>query len=810
MNFPALASIILLSVLLPARADSLPTQPMDTRELPPLPFSVDGGFVVMAGGMLVAAGSDGEGMRLWTAPADGMGEWRQTTMAVPSHAAAAAHGDGLVIVGGIGDGGTTDAVTMIEFDGDGEPSATALAALPEPLAAAGAAVVGGTLHVLGGARSLEPLEPVGTLLLLDLDGGDAWQRGPGFPGAPRAFAAVAEQYDTLCVFGGRGPSPLADAWSFRPEPLEGTAERGWKRLGDLPQAAPAAAAVALGQAQVALFGLPGGQPLLHHVLTDAWCAFDAVTSVASPVAAGSAEGVFVLGTGPDGNPAAEVSEIPENVRKLAWQDYLLIAGYFIAISLIGLYFSGKQESSEEFSLGNRRVVWWAAGISMFATAASAISFMAIPALAFATNLVWLFPIAAMVPAFFVTAYLIYPLLRRIEITSTYEYLERRFNVALRLIASFQCIVFQTLARASVVLVLPALAVSAVTGIDVHLSVVIMGVITTIYTALGGFEAVIWTEVLQGALMLLAPLAIIFVAISSLPGGFGEFMDTNRAFGKFDFAVLSWDLAVPAFWILLVSTFLSNTVSHAGDQPVVQRVFSAPLKEVRKVNLTFTACGILIAAIVNVMGLAIFAYFHARPEQLVATAQNDQVVPLFVVQAMPTGMAGLVVAGIFAASMSTVASAMNSVATVFTEDFYSRIKPSATDAQRLFMLRAVSYAVGIIGTITGLLLVAQDLKSMMVVWTQFTALLGGGIVGVYSLGMFTRRANGFGAVCGALASIAITGAVKLFTDLHWGTYVPIAIFSCIIVGYVASLLRPQGKDISGLTVFTATQPSADRR
>jgi Na+/proline symporter len=152
-------------------------------------------------------------------------------------------------------------------------------------------------------------------------------------------------------------------------------------------------------------------------------------------------------------------------------------------------------------------------------------------------------------------------------------------------------------------------------------------------------------------------------------------------------------------------------------------------------------------------------------------------------------------------MATVASAMNSVATIFTEDFYLKFRPDATDRQRLFTLKTTSYVVGAIGTAMALLLAAQNLKSMMIVWSQLSALLGGGIVGVYTLGMFTKRANGFGAICGAIISIVVTLLVKLYTPIHWAAYLPIAIFTCIASGYLFSLIAPQRKNLAGLTVFT---------
>jgi Na+/proline symporter len=210
---------------------------------------------------------------------------------------------------------------------------------------------------------------------------------------------------------------------------------------------------------------------------------------------------------------------------------------------------------------------------------------------------------------------------------------------------------------------------------------------------------------------------------------------------------------------------------------------------------------LIAVVVNVMGIAIFAYFHAHPAQLDPAAENDQIVPLFVTQAMPVGIAGMVIAAIYASAMATVASGMNSVATIFTEDFYRRWRPEASDRRRLRVMRITSYLVGILGTATALLLAGEKLKSMMAVWMQISALLGGGIVGVYSLGMFTQRANGAGAVCGAIISVAATILVKCCTPWHWQFYLPVAIASCVVSGYLTSLIWPEPpRDLTGLTIF----------
>jgi SSS family transporter len=800
--------------------------------VPGLGTSPHGGVAGHIGARMVAAAAasspraDGA-LSIWTRPmpdGEAAGKtWKESAVSVPAWAAAAQHADRLIVAGGLLDGKPVATVSLLGLSEADEVKTESLPDLPKPLAGAGAAMIENTLYVFGGVSSLEPPVFEKTLWKLHFTDGvpaKAWLEGEAFPNSPRAFSAVTAQYGMLCVFGGIEPGLHVsnETWVYRPKPIEATSYIGWKRVGDMPHPSARASAVALGQASVMLAGgiqeetirgIPpvnastgkDGRPWLYHTVTDAWCAFDKGIPDADIIALKTDPGVWLVG-----RESIHEATFPRMMRNLAVIDYIVVIGYFVVLASIGFYFA-KQESSAEFSLGNRKVKWWAAGISMFATGASAISFMAIPALAFATNLVWTIPVVSMlIPAYFITAYFIFPLLRRMEITSTYEYLERRFNNPLRLIASAQCIIIQTIGRTAVVLVLPALAIASVTGMNVFLSVLLMGILTTIYTAVGGFESVIWTEVFQGVLKFIAPLAMVIVAIISLPGGFGEFWKTSGDYGKFEFALLTWDVTVPAIWILLISYLLQFTVVKAGDQPIIQRVFSAPLHEVRRVTAMEATCGILIGILSNVLGIAIFSYFRAHPSQFSPTAQNDQIVPMFVTQAMPPGFAGMVIAAIFASAMATVASAMNSVATIYTEDFYPKIRPKATDKQRLRTLKITSYVVGIIGTSMALLLAGTNPKSLMVVWSQIVSLMGGGVVGVYSLGMFTKRVNGFGAVCGAIASIVITLLVKLFTPLHWSSYMPIAILSCMVVGYLCSLFTPQKKDLEGLTVFTPKKPA----
>ncbi len=420
--------------------------------------------------------------------------------------------------------------------------------------------------------------------------------------------------------------------------------------------------------------------------------------------------------------------------------------------------------------------------------------------AFRTNLIWATPALVLIPLFFIEAYLLYPLIRRLRITSTYEYLERRFHPSLRYLASAQCIALQVFGRMNMVLLLPALAIAAVTGLNVFTSVLLMGVATTIYTVKGGIKAVMFTEAIQGATMLIGIILILVLAISGLPDGFQSFVTTSREFHKFDLALWTWDEAMPAFWILILTPILTK-LAFAADQPVVQRVFATPLKDVRKLAAMFLFCSVFIAFAVNFAGISIFAYFREHPGQLDPAMTNDQVMPLYIVERMPAGVAGMIIATIFAAAASTLAGGMNSVGILFCEDFVAKFHKNITDHGRVLVMRITTLVAGVIATGCALYMAGLSQRSLFQTWNELFALLGGGFLGIYILGTFTRRANAAGAAAGALVSVPATFFIKHATDLHWAAYMPAAVATCVAVGYLVSLITPtRPRDLAGLTVF----------
>ena len=788
---------------------------------------LSGGALLEIGGLKPDGKPVAEALVLPLSDTNGINaKWKKTSLPEAcAWSATAQNGDEVILAGGLV--GDTPSARVIAYRWDGTNVVSRdLPNLPSPLAGAGAAVLGGKLHVVGGIHSIGSGEASKDVLKLDLlSSNPKWESLPPMPGSGKVLPMVVAQYDMLEVIGGRSPDGQGrfvaskDVLIYRPKPAEGTTFVGWSRAANSPVAMAAGKAASSGQAHTIIFGADTtpvtdnpfslnaanvSPTLLFHAVTDAWVEAGAALSFPNPSMAKNPlaknpEGSLLL-FGAKGMTHPLQASTPRTTRNLNWADYLMILFYFFFIGYIGYHFR-HQKSAAEYSLGNRQTPWWAAGISMFATAASAISFMAVPALAFASNLVWLFPLIVFIPVYFFQSRITYPILRRLEITSTFEYLEKRFDTSLRLIASFLQIVFQTFGRSSIVLVLPSIAISATTGLDVRWSVIIMGVLTTIYTAAGGFEAVTWTLVFQGVLKALAPIAVIWICIAGLPGGLHEFFATNASHHKFDFAILGWDVAFPLVWVMLLRVFLEQTIWQAGDQAVIQRVFASKDDEIRKVTAMNFSCGAFIGILVTAMGLAIFAYFHAHPEKFDAASTIDQIVPLFVIQGMPHGAVGIVIAAIFASAMATVAGAMNSVATIFTVDFYERWFPNAEDKANLRMMRLSTIGTGVAATLLALWLTTLNLKSIMVTWNIVSSLLGGGVVGIFALGMFSTRANSGGAVCGAILSIVLGLYVKFFTSIHWAFLLPILIFSAMIIGYICSFFfRSVTKNLTGLTIF----------
>ncbi len=542
--------------------------------------------------------------------------------------------------------------------------------------------------------------------------------------------------------------------------------------------------------------------ITYHAITDTWATVGTVDLPGPPLSLAPIHRGFLVTTEGAATPTA--IEIVQVKQLLPWFDWLVIAIYLAAMLGVGWYCYNSEKrnagSTTDYFLAGRDIPWWAAGLSLYATGTSAISFIAIPALSFSTN--WLYLSQQVIGVFglLFVAYKIIPVVRRLNLISIYHYLEIRFHPSIRLMSSALTILFQLVGRLSVVLYLPALAIASVTGANVVLCIVLMGIVTTIYTLFGGMKAVIWTDVIQVIVMLGGAIFAIGYVIHGVDGGLSGLLSVAAESEKTKLFDFSWDFATPTVWAIVL-VVLTDVPTWPKEQVMMQRVLSTRNdKEARSSVLALAAAIIPGSFLFYSIGTALFAFYKSHPDRLNPLIDTDATFPVFIAAELPIGITGLIIAGLFAASMSTLSSGLNSVATLTSVDFYERLVKSSSSQKSLRLAYFVTILSGLVSTAVAVLFTKFDIKSMFDTMLQLTAILGGGFAGTYALGLFTRRANWQGALIGTAASVAC--AVLLRVHVSPILLNPASIASCMIVGYFASWFFPAPKqDLTGLTVFT---------
>ncbi len=600
---------------------------------------------------------------------------------------------------------------------------------------------------------------------------------------------------------------LARDAAGQPALLRHDAAGGWQRRA----APPAGLASVLnpgGQAHLLAIGLAADGAATvysYHTITDRWATIGTVAGPAvGATAAPAANGFILTAASPTGPPVHTLVAVALTKRLIGWIDWSIVVVYLVATAGIGLYFyiKDKQVTNEEFFLGSRNIPWWAAGFSLYATGTSAISFIAIPAKSFATN--WLYLAAnfiGLIGTVFVAIWIV-PLIRRLNLMSVYQYLELRFHPNIRVLASGLSITLQLGGRMSIVLFLPSLAMAAVTGLDVVTSILIMGLVTIVYTMMGGMKAVIWTDVIQVVVMLGGALFAIVYVVTQIDGGFGEFFRTALADGKLQTFDWSFDLTKATVWGFLLVVIL-GVLTYPQDQVMMQRVLSTKSDKEAGWSVWMLSALIIPGSVTFfAIGTALYVFYKANPARLNPLLSIDSTFPQFIAAELPVGVVGLMIAGVFAASMSTLSSCISSVATMVSVDFYERFAKKPTQAGSVYLAKWMVVVAGLIGVGTALILASTDMKSALDRSFELTALFGGGFAGCYGLGLFTRRANWQGATTGVVSSILITSIAWSLKLVHPYFYGVIAISSCMIVGYAASWLFPAPRQsLLGLTVYT---------
>lgn len=481
-------------------------------------------------------------------------------------------------------------------------------------------------------------------------------------------------------------------------------------------------------------------------------------------------------------------------------DATIIVAYLLVMVGVGVWFMRRNRSADDYFRGGGRLPWWVVSLSIYATLFSSITFLSIPALTYHSDCRYFFKtfgILLLVPVV-VRFYL--PFFRRLNLTSAYEYLEVRFNLGCRLFASAAFILFM-IARTAVVAYLPAVAIAAVTGMDVNLAIVAVTAVTILYCTMGGVEAVVWSDFVQSVILIGSTVAIYAYLVCGTDGGFAGFLSKGLAAGKFKMMDFGWDWAQPVLWVAVVGGLVENLASYTSDQCVVQRYMTcrdeaAAAKSIRLNGvLSFVNCFVFFT-----LGVALWTFYQSHADRMPALAKNDQIFPWFIANELPVGFSGLVLAAVAAATMSTLSANLNSAATAFTTDFYRRLVAPRCDrahaeSRALLVGKVSTVVVGLLGGAFALVLANMDIGSVYDQFLKFLGVLTGGLACLFLMGRFLPFVNGRGAFAGLVANYVVCFALDLVPFAHkphlllYGFF---GIVACLVVAPLASALLPEGR------------------
>jgi solute:Na+ symporter, SSS family len=690
------------------------------------------------------------------------------------------------IAGGRVSGQPSDQVWRIQLASFGLEWAS-LAALPAPCVNPALALLGDSLFAIGQAAGngaaffvrINKTSGAADSLDLPLDLGD-----------PLSLGAQAGNLYLL----GRDDNGALRLWR-----RENTA---WVRLRTIPpEGISPLPPAAIGPTHLFYAARNVSSLFSYHTITDTW------VSIAGT--GGTTLGVIPVNKGlgrvvqtEDGGCSFRTEVVAVPKRHLGFLDYFTLTCYFAANLGIGFWWARRRRDSDDFLRGGGRVQWWAAGLSYMVTGMSSQSLMLLPVAAFTGSWLLLGVAVFQTASALVVAIVFIPLLRRLNLTTVFEYLERRFGRAVRLLGAVLTVLGQTVARMSIVMLLPAMAFSAVTGLNVYMSILLMGGVTILYCLKGGLQAVIWADVFQFALMYGGIAVAVLVVSADVPGGLPAVIATAQEEGKFKVLLLDWDFVRPTVWVF-VCLGLSSIFVQASEQPLMQRAFSTPdEKTARKCVMLGAVASLPAQTMLFFVGSALFVFYRRNPGSLDPALPTDSLFPYFVGNELPPGVVGVIVAAIFAAAMSTVSSSLNAISAIAVRDFLLPVRPDSPERTRMALARLATVVAGGASVAIALLMASMDIKSLWEMFVQLFALVGGGFPGIFALGMLTRRANAPGVFIGLLASIGATFAVRNYTSLNVFLYISVAVGTCIVVGYVASLFfAPPARKLDGLTVHT---------
>lgn len=473
-------------------------------------------------------------------------------------------------------------------------------------------------------------------------------------------------------------------------------------------------------------------------------------------------------------------------------DYTVFAVYLVASVLVGVLFMREQKTIQHYFLAGRSVGFMLVGISILASLFSGISYLASPSEIYTHGFAFIFVTMSFFIATPIATVIFLPFFYRSRFFTAYQYLEERFSVQVRVLAS-SLFILRVLLWLALATYAPALAIEHVTGLPLWVTILCTGVLTTIYTTLGGMKGVIWTDVMQFAVLIGGQMVILFIALTKVPGGVGGVIEIGQAHGRFNVDFSFSLTARITFWGAIIGGTFVNLVQMATDQVSVQRYLSAKsLKDAKRSLWLKLALLLPMLLVFYFTGLTLFAFYqtHADPLATGAITKGDQILPYFVVNELPMGLPGLLVAAIFAASMSTISSGINSLTSATLVDFFQRLRKSSQAMPEAAQLKLARYlTVGYGAVVIVLAFQVPRLGTLLEASNKVVGLVGGPLLGLFLLGMLFKRANAPGAVIGWLAGMGVLTPICFFTNVSFLWYAVIGVIATVLAGWTASWLFP---------------------
>ncbi len=443
-----------------------------------------------------------------------------------------------------------------------------------------------------------------------------------------------------------------------------------------------------------------------------------------------------------------------------WLDVLVIVAYMAALVSLGIRFSRRQTSTERYFVAKRSVPAWAMGLSLLATLISSVTFIAYPGSAYASDWSNLVPGFMVVVTLVLTGLVIIPFFRHAVGVSAYEYFGKRFGYGARVYAS---IAFAAghFSKMGFVFYLLALTVSSMTGWNTDHVIILVGIITVSYTLVGGIEAVIWADVLQGFVLWIGIIICLSYLLFQAPGGPSALFHLAWSSHKISLGSMAPDLSRPTILVLSLYGFFYYLQKYTADQTIVQRylVARSDRDALRGIALGAVLC-VPVWTLFMLIGTLCWAYYRMTAEKLPAyITKADQVFPHFITTHVPAGLAGLFLAALFGAAMANLSSDFNSLAAIGVEDYYRVRRPRSTERQRLAVAKWTVAACGLLCVIISTAL-AHTSGSALSLWYTVAGIVAGGLAGLFLLAFLSERASGTGAYIGIAASLLFTAWATL--------------------------------------------------